>query len=88
MKRKIRTVNCLYKFLIVFSVLLIIVCDNLSAQDYLGELPEWTGWLSKKISEIPIVANLQKTQPNQLIVNEYRPGQGIAYPIASIRGGS
>ena len=33
MRRKIRTINCLFKFLIVFSVLLILVCNNLSAQD-------------------------------------------------------
>lgn len=52
---------------------------NITNKDYLGNLPEWSSDLEKKISELPIVKQLQPGTPNQLIVNEYNPGQGIAW---------
>ncbi len=47
----------------------------------IGSLPNWSTFLEQKICEIPIVKQLQTTRPNQLIVNEYRPGQGIGAHI-------
>lgn len=47
--------------------------------DYLGQLPDWSTEIEKKIAEVPIVKQLKKDCPNQLIVNEYKPGQGIAW---------
>ncbi|WP_250253502.1 alpha-ketoglutarate-dependent dioxygenase AlkB [Chryseobacterium sp. Marseille-Q3244] len=41
---------------------------------YLGDLPEWAAPFIKRISR----ENLIKKDPDQLIVNEYLPGQGIA----------
>ena len=41
---------------------------------YLGDLPEWTAPFIKRIRR----ENLIKEDPDQLIVNEYLPGQGIA----------
>lgn len=41
---------------------------------YLGALPEWAAPFTKRILRM----NLIKENPDQLIVNEYLPGQGIA----------
>jgi alkylated DNA repair dioxygenase AlkB len=41
---------------------------------YLGELPEWTSQLMEKFRSIALFPE----PPDQLIVNEYLPGQGIA----------
>lgn len=41
---------------------------------YLGPLPEFAAEIGDKL----VVANLFQRQPDQLIVNEYLPGQGIA----------
>jgi len=66
-------------------------------EDYLGPLPEWSTWLEERIVQIPIVQQLRSTRPNQLIVNEYKPGQGIAWhtdakafsePIVTVSAGS
>ena len=47
---------------------------NLTENSYLGKLPEWCGELLAQISNIPKIS----ITPDQLIVNEYTPGQGIA----------
>jgi len=52
---------------------------NVGKDDYLGSLPKWSESVETKIMEIPIVKQLQSNRPNQLIVNEYKPGQGIAW---------
>jgi alkylated DNA repair dioxygenase AlkB len=63
----------------------------------IGKLPDWSTTLENKICDIPIVKQLQSTRPNQLIVNEYRPSQGIgahidakifADPVVTISSGS
>lgn len=41
---------------------------------YLGQLPDWLGVLSKKL----YVEKIFDDMPDQVIVNEYLPGQGIA----------
>lgn len=41
---------------------------------YLGELPEWAKKLAHRLYEESLVPNL----PDQAIVNEYEPGQGIS----------
>lgn len=41
---------------------------------YLGDLPEWTLLFTKRILKDKLI----KENPDQLIVNEYLPGQGIA----------
>lgn len=46
---------------------------SIMLEDYLGKLPEWTTGLSERL-----VAEKKFSQtPDQLIVNEYLPGQGI-----------
>jgi alkylated DNA repair dioxygenase AlkB len=52
---------------------------SVGKDDYLGKLPEWSTSIEDKIMEIPVVKQLQKNRPNQLIVNEYKPGQGISW---------
>ena len=61
----------------------------------LGPLPDWSSVLVERMVEREIYANA--TPPNQLIVNEYVPGQGIsahtdspvfASPIVSVSLGS
>lgn len=47
---------------------------------YLGNLPEWTQNIANQLSEIGLVANV----PDQVIVNEYQPGQGIVSHIDCI----
>lgn len=46
----------------------------LSDSDRIGDLPEW----SLKIADRLIAEGLFNERPDQLIVNEYEPGQGIA----------
>jgi alkylated DNA repair dioxygenase AlkB len=41
---------------------------------YLGPLPDWSNWLINRLLEDKIV----KQAPDQLIINEYQPGQGIS----------
>lgn len=48
--------------------------DNSS---YLGEMPQWLNALSQKL----IDANIIDFIPDQAIINEYEPGQGIASHI-------
>jgi len=40
---------------------------------YLGPLPTWSDWLITRLLKDKIV----KQAPDQLIINEYQPGQGI-----------
>lgn len=44
-----------------------------TSDDYIGELPTWLTRLATKI-ELPFV-------PEQVIINEYQPGQGIAQHV-------
>lgn len=48
--------------------------DRRSGVTPLGELPRWATQIANKLKRDKIV----KSAPNQLIVNEYQPGQGIA----------
>lgn len=41
---------------------------------YIGELPKWIGTIVKRLSEKDIF----QAPPDQVIVNEYEPGQGIS----------
>lgn len=41
---------------------------------YLGEIPQWLTLIAKKIVD----KGYMSTLPDQVIINEYRPGQGIA----------
>ena len=52
---------------------------SIGKSDYLGKLPEWSSELEKKIFDLDCVKKFQPIHPNQLIVNEYNPGQGIAW---------
>jgi alkylated DNA repair dioxygenase AlkB len=56
---------------------------SIQKSDYLGPLPEWSMFIANKLYEkglFPVV-------PNQLIVNEYTPGQGIsAHTDSSVFG--
>lgn len=45
-----------------------------SSLDYLGKLPRWAFQLASQLKK----ASLIEEVPDQLIVNEYQPGQGIA----------
>jgi alkylated DNA repair dioxygenase AlkB len=45
-----------------------------SRRESLGEMPEWLSWLSEKLHKEGIF----QVKPNQVIINEYLPGQGIA----------
>ena len=47
---------------------------NIESADRLGALPLW----AEKISHRLLQSNLFAAKPDQLIVNEYQPGQGIA----------
>ena len=53
---------------------------NIGPESYLGELPEWLSALCVKLLHDGIFEML----PNQVIVNEYLPGQGIAAHIDCI----
>lgn len=45
----------------------------LTSSSYLGALPDWSQSLAKKFSADGLAAKV----PDQVIVNEYKPGQGI-----------
>lgn len=45
-----------------------------TGDDKIGELPEWVSFLCDRLIEQDVFT----THPDQLIVNEYEPGQGIA----------
>ena len=47
---------------------------NATGDDRIGELPDWVSFLCDRLVERKIF----ETRPQQLIVNEYEPGQGIA----------
>lgn len=47
---------------------------NVDPDDFLGPLPQWAVVLSRRLLEHRIFT----TSPDQVIVNEYLPGQGIA----------
>ncbi len=44
---------------------------------YIGSLPNWSHWLCHRLVEDKLISDL----PDQIIVNEYFPGQGIANHI-------
>ena len=44
---------------------------------YLGELPDWLLTIAQKFDERKLVTKI----PDQVIINEYKPGQGIAAHI-------
>lgn len=50
---------------------------NIDHSMYLGEIPHW----SKKIADRLVAMNYLDSLPDQIIVNEYIPGQGIANHI-------
>lgn len=45
-----------------------------TGDDRIGDLPDWVSFLCDRLVE----QNIFETRPQQLIVNEYEPGQGIA----------
>jgi alkylated DNA repair dioxygenase AlkB len=47
---------------------------------YLGPLPDFADYMAERLVEL----NLFKQKPDQLIVNEYKPGQGIAAHVDCI----
>ena len=47
---------------------------SVSASNYLGPLPEWANTIAKRLHHFGLIPEV----PNQLIVNEYKPGQGIS----------
>ena len=47
---------------------------RVEASMFLGELPEWLQAISERLA----TSRLFDAPPNQVIVNEYRPGQGIS----------
>ena len=47
---------------------------NINAEDRLGPLPAWVGEISHRL----MTQGLFISEPDQLIINEYEPGQGIA----------
>lgn len=47
---------------------------SISKDDYLGPLPDWSDFVEQRMQDKKLIAK----KPNQLIVNEYLPGQGIA----------
>lgn len=56
---------------------------SINNEDYLGSLPEFTNFVIDRMIE----QNLINKRPEQLIINEYTPGQGIAAHIdASVFG--
>lgn len=46
---------------------------SVSQKDYLGELPKWCEFIIERL----IAYKILNKRPDQLIVNEYKPGQGI-----------
>jgi len=53
---------------------------TIDASSFLGPLPDWSQGLLDRI----MAENLLPTRPDQLIVNEYQPGQGITPHIDCI----
>lgn len=47
---------------------------TLTSDDYLGPLPQWATVLNQRL----VQAGIFEKAPDQIIVNEYNPGQGIA----------
>ena len=45
-----------------------------SRRESIGDMPDWLSWLCHRLREERIF----KETPNQVIINEYLPGQGIA----------
>lgn len=50
---------------------------TISKDSYLGPLPQWLEQLTEKL----IIENIFTQKPDQVIVNEYLPGQGISAHI-------
>ncbi|MGH1456447.1 MAG: alpha-ketoglutarate-dependent dioxygenase AlkB [Alphaproteobacteria bacterium] len=50
---------------------------NILPDSYLGELPQWLGDLQEKL----FTDGIFKQKPDQAIINEYLPGQGISSHI-------
>lgn len=50
---------------------------EITAEDYLGPLPRWAETLGQRLIDI----GLFQSMPDQIIVNEYAPGQGISSHI-------
>lgn len=53
--------------------------SNISREDHLGLFPDWLQELTNYIIR---KANIR--EPNQVIINEYKPGQGIGYHVDHI----
>lgn len=53
---------------------------KVDANAYLGALPEWAARLALRLNQDGYIAEV----PDQLIVNEYEPGQGIASHVDCI----
>ncbi len=47
---------------------------TIAKESYIGALPEWINIISSKLCDVGIF----QSRPDQAIVNEYMPGQGIA----------
>lgn len=50
---------------------------NISPDSYLGELPQWLGDIQERL----LTETIFKQKPDQAIINEYLPGQGISAHI-------
>ncbi len=46
---------------------------SLASSSYLGDLPNWAGGIAKRLSDDGLTTKV----PDQVIINEYEPGQGI-----------
>lgn len=55
---------------------------SVSSSSYLGPLPEWCHDISSRLVSL----GLMEQPPDQVIVNEYLPGQGISAHIVSCTG--
>jgi alkylated DNA repair dioxygenase AlkB len=53
---------------------------SLASSTYLGALPDWAQSIASRLANDGLMANV----PDQLIVNEYQPGQGIVRHIDCI----
>jgi alkylated DNA repair dioxygenase AlkB len=50
---------------------------SLASSSYLGDLPDWAGGIAKRLSDDGLTTKV----PDQVIINEYEPGQGITSHI-------
>ncbi len=50
---------------------------SLASSSYLGDLPNWAGGIAKRLSDDGLTTKV----PDQVIINEYEPGQGITSHI-------